>query len=25
LRHKGFLDAGLQDPTAYQVGISPKI
>ena len=24
LRHKGFLDAGLQDPTAYQVGISPK-
>jgi 7-cyano-7-deazaguanine synthase len=25
LRHKGFLDAGHQDPTAYQVGISPKI
>lgn len=25
LRHKGFLDAGLQDPTAYRVGISPKI
>ncbi|MDC6471307.1 7-cyano-7-deazaguanine synthase QueC [Litorivicinus sp.] len=25
LRHKGFLDAGLQDPTTYQVGISPKI
>jgi 7-cyano-7-deazaguanine synthase len=25
LRHKGFLDAGLQDPTTYQAGISPKI
>jgi 7-cyano-7-deazaguanine synthase len=25
LRYKGFLDAGLQDPTTYQVGISPKI
>lgn len=25
LRHKGFLEAGLQDPTTYQVGVSPKI
>lgn len=25
LRHKGFVDAGLQDPTIYQVGVSPKI
>ena len=25
LRRKGFLDAGLEDPTKYQNGISPKI
>ena len=25
LRRKGFLDAGLPDPTRYQPGISPKI
>jgi len=25
LRHKGFLDAGLHDPTTYREGISPKI
>jgi 7-cyano-7-deazaguanine synthase len=25
LRRKGFLDAGLEDPTNYQSGISPKI
>jgi 7-cyano-7-deazaguanine synthase len=25
LRRKGFLDAGLEDPTKYQSGISPKI
>jgi 7-cyano-7-deazaguanine synthase len=25
LRRKGFLDAGLLDPTLYQNGVSPKI
>ena len=25
LRRKGFLDAGLKDPTKYQNGVSPKI
>ena len=25
LRRKGFLDAGLDDPTSYQPGITPKI
>jgi 7-cyano-7-deazaguanine synthase len=25
LRRKGFLDAGLEDPTKYQNGVSPKI